>query len=245
MRAQGPVPRAGVLQQRREGADPKASWRDNAMRSLRTAVLVAAALVAGSAEARVSIDPYVSIKSTKSVKPQKADKTKEDETVKQRKEAGLRATVKFFRLFGIQASAGQSTLTTTEKTQNVTDEYGEIDYDSDLNMSTDTPDTLVKITEVQRNAKLSVVLDPSFWIFILRAKAGVTATQRIVTVEETDKDPTTATFGPTYKPHSGFGLGVRFSPKIYAMAEYNMFHYKFPELEPFEREVAVSFSVEL
>lgn len=215
------------------------------MRKLAQILGLLLAFGAAPAMAGVSIDPYVSIKSTKSVKPQKADKTKEDETVKQRKEAGLRATLKFYRLFGIQASAGQSTLKTTEKTQNVTDEYGEIDYNSDLNMSTDTPDTLVTITEVQRNAKLSVVLDPSFWIFILRAKAGVTATQRIVTVEEADKDPTTVTTGPTYKPHSGFGFGVRFTPKIYAMAEYNMFHYKFPELEPFEREVAVSFSVEM
>lgn len=203
-------------------------------------VMTATPVMAG-----VSIDPYVSIKSTKSVKPQKGDKTKESETVKQRQEAGLRGTLKFFRLLGIQASAGQSKLTTTSKTQDAKDEYGEIDYEQDLNMSTDNPDSEIKITETQRVAKLSVVLDPGFWIFILRAKAGVTATQRILEVEETDKEPTTEVFGPTYKPHSALGFGVRFTRKIYAMAEYSMYHYAFPEVEPFEREVSVSFSVEI
>jgi hypothetical protein len=197
------------------------------------------------AEAGIQIAPYVSIKSTKSVKPNQKNKSEEKETIKQRQEGGLRFGLSFWRLFSFQLSAGQSTLTTTEKTSVAKDEYGEIDYEKDLNMSTDNPDNELKLTETQRNAKASLVIDPSFWIFMLRAKAGVTATQRILEAQETGKDKTTLTTGPTYKPHSGFGFGVRLTPKMYFMAEYNMFHYKFPEIEPFEREVAVTYSVEL
>jgi hypothetical protein len=199
---------------------------------------------APTASAGITISPYVSIRSTKSVKPQK-DKSKEGETIKQRQEGGIRGSLTFYRLLGISLSAGQSKLTTTEKVMDAKDEYGEIDYEKDLNMSTDNPENEIKITETQRNARLTVSIDPGFWIFILRAKAGVVATQRIIDVEQTGLPKTTETFGPTYKPTSGFGFGVRFTPRIYAMAEYNMYHYKFPEPEPFEREVAVSFAVEL
>lgn len=208
------------------------------------AAAIALFLAAPVAEAGITVAPYVSIKSTKSIKAQKSKGT-ETETVKQRKEAGFRGSLTFFRLLSLQLSAGQNKLTTTEKTQDAKDEYGEIDYSHDLNMSTDTPDTEIKITETQRNAKFSVVLDPGFWIFILRAKAGVTATQRILETEVTGQEKVTVTKGPTYKPHSGFGFGVRFTPQMYAMAEYNFFHYKFPEIQPFEREVAVSFAVSL
>ncbi len=197
---------------------------------------------AGVAEAGVTVGPYVSIKSTKSVKPNKKNAT-ETEKVKQRQEAGLRAGVSFFRLFSLQLSAGQSTVTTTEKTQTAKDEYGEIDYETDLNMSTEDPASEIKIIETQRNAKISVVVDPSFSIFILRAKAGVTATQRILETEVTGAEKVTKTFGPTYKPHSGFGAGVRLGASMYFIAEYNMLHYKFPEIEPFEREVAVTYGV--
>lgn len=202
-------------------------------------------MFSSAAQAGVTISPYVSIKSTKSVKPQKKDKTKETESVKQRQEAGIRGSVSFWRLFSLTAGVGQSKLTTTEKVQDAKDEYGEIDYEKDLNMSTENPEQNLKITETQRNAKLTVAIDPGFWIFILRAKAGVTAQQRILETEQEGSEPTTLTFGPTYKPHSGFGLGVRFSRSMYAMAEYTFNHYKFPEIEPFEREATISFSISL
>jgi len=197
------------------------------------------------AQAGVTISPYVSIKSTKSVKPQKKDKSKETETIKQRQEAGIRGSLKFWRLFSLSAGVGQSKLTTTEKVQNAKDEYAEIDYEKDLNMSTENPEQEMKVTETQRNAKITVAIDPGFWIFILRAKAGVTAQQRILEAEQDGSDPTSLTFGPTYKPHSGFGFGIRFSRTMYAMAEYSFNHYKFPEIEPFEREATISFSISL
>lgn len=203
-----------------------------------------ALLGAQPAQGRVQLSPYVSIRSTSSIKPQTNDKSKETATSKQRQEAGLRGAISFWRLFSLQASVGQSKLTTTSKVQDAKDEYGEIDFAEDMSVSGDNPDNDLKVTETQRNARLSLAIDPGFWIFIVRAKAGVTATQRIIDTEETGKDPVNKTFGPTYKPHAGAGLGLRFSPKFYVMAEYNTFHYAFPKIEPFEREVAMSFAID-
>lgn len=195
--------------------------------------------------AGISIGPYASIKSTKSVKPGQKNKQTETETIKQRNEAGLRASVGFFRLMKLQLSVGQSKLTTTEKTSLVKDEYGDIDYEKDMNMKTDNPDNEIKITETQNIGQTSLIIDPSFSIFILRAKAGVTAQQRIIETEQVGEEKQKLTFGPTYKPHSGVGAGVRLGGRAYFIAEYNFYHYKFPEIEPFERELNVSFGLSL
>lgn len=203
-------------------------------------------LVSSQAWARVTISPYVSIKSTKSVTPGKKDSSTENETIKQRQEYGIQASVSFWKLFKTQLSVGQSQLTTTSKVSEVKDEYGKIDFAQDLNMDTDQPDNEVKIKETQRVGKFSLMLDPSFSIFILRFKVGVTAMQRIIEKEEMGAEPSSITVGPKYNPHSGFGAGIRFSPRMYFMAEYNFFHYNYPtQIEPFERELAVSYNVSI
>src|SRR4051812_46744453 len=92
--------------------------------SMTPALLGLGLFLAPTAQAGITVAPYVSIKSTKSVKQDKKDKTQENETIKQRKEAGLRAGISFWRLFSLQVSAGQNTLTTTEKTSVAKDEYG-------------------------------------------------------------------------------------------------------------------------
>lgn len=209
--------------------------------------------VSSVAFAKISIAPYASVKSTKTKRKNKEDPTKEDEVVKQRNEGGVRAVLGLGRLFKVQASVGQSKLTTTQKTDEVKDEYGEIDFKADTNMDTSNPLNEAKITETQNNAKATLIFDPSFWIFFVRAKAGVTAVQRLVDTEITSFDaagaPTTTktqlTVGPRYGAHSGVGLGVKFSSSFYAVAEYGFEHYRFPEVEPFERELTVSFAVSL
>jgi len=203
-------------------------------------------LVSSGAWAKVTISPYVSIKSTKSVTPGKKDSSTENETIKQRQEYGIQASVSFWRLFKTQLSVGQSRQTSTSKVSEVKDEYGKIDFATDLNMDTDQPDNEVKLTETQRVGKFSLMLDPSFSIFILRFKVGVTAMQRIIEKEEMGVEPSSITVGPKYNPHSGFGAGIRFSPRMFFMAEYNFFHYNYPtQIEPFERELAVSYNVSI
>ncbi len=204
------------------------------------------ALMSQSAEARISIAPYYSIKSTKSVNPAKKGETIENEKVNQREEFGLRANIRFWRLLKFQLSVGQSNNTKTEKAVAVEDEYGEIDFQQDLNISVDDPDKDISIKETQNVGKMSFVFDPSFSIFIARFKLGITARQRIITKEEQGLDPVTITEGPTYNPHSGFGAGIRFSPRMYFMIEYEFLHYKYPpDIEPFERTLTASYSVSI
>jgi hypothetical protein len=203
-------------------------------------------LVNTDAWAKLTISPYASIRSTKSVTPGKKDKSTENETIKQKQEYGISASLSFWRLFKTQLSVGQSKTTTTSKVSEVKDEYGKIDLSSDLNMNTDQPDNEVKLTETQRLGRFSLLIDPSFSIFILRFKVGVTAMQRIIDKEETGAASSSITVGPKYNPHSGLGAGIRFSSSMYFMAEYNFFHYSYPsKVEPFERELAVSYNVSI
>ncbi len=198
--------------------------------------------LASQASAGVEFAPYASISSTKSITPGKKDS--ENETIKQRQEYGLRGSISFWRIFKTQLSIGQSKMTTTSKVSQAVDEYGKIDYQKDLDMDVSNPDNQVKIIETQRTGKFSLILDPSFSIFIARFKLGITARQRIIEKEEIGRPNTSTTEGPVYNPHSGVGLGVRFGPKMYFMAEYEFYHYKYPtQIEPFERSLTVSYNV--
>jgi hypothetical protein len=211
---------------------------------------VAGVFLSGSAYAGISIEPFASVSSTKTIQPDKAGKKNatggsatETETIKQRTTYGVRGSVGFFRIMKFQLGVGTNELATTSKTSEAVDDYGEIDFEKDLSMDTSTPDKEVKITETQNKATATLAVDPGFWIFILRAKAGVVATQRKL-VKESEGDPTVRYTSPiTYKPTCGGGAGIRLGPKMFFMAEYNLFLYKFPEKSPFEREVTVSYGI--
>jgi hypothetical protein len=209
-------------------------------------------VVTTSAMARISIEPFASVSSTKEIKPDKAGSKNasggsatETETVKQRTTYGIRGSIGFFRIMKFQLGVGTNELTTTSKTSQAVDEYGEIDFEKDLDMDTSDPEKEVKITETQNKATATLALDPSFWIFMLRAKAGVVATQRKFSKESEGIAPVKYTSPIKYKPICGAGAGLKLGPKMFFMAEYNLFLYKFPEKQPFEREVVVSYGVSL
>jgi hypothetical protein len=195
--------------------------------------------------AGISIEPYVSVSSKKAIKPAKAGSTTADETVTQRTTYGIRGSVSFWRLMKFQLAVGQNKLDTTTKTSEVVDEFEEIDFEKDLNMDTSDQDADVKTSEIQRKASAAFVLDPSFWIFIMRLKAGVQATQRLMTLQQGENPEESYESPITYKPVASVGLGVRLGRSMYAMAEYGAFFYKFPETEPFEREVTISYGISL
>jgi hypothetical protein len=143
---------------------------------------------------------------------------------------------------GLQLSVGQNKLDETRKTSQVVDEFDEINFEKDLNMDVSDQDAEVKTSEIQRKARVSLVFDPSFWIFITRLKAGVQAQQRLMTLEQNGTKESYT--GPiTYDPVASLGFGVRLGRRMYAMAEYGAVFYKFPETEPFEREVTVSYGI--
>jgi len=197
------------------------------------------------AQAKITVAPFASVSSTKQIKPDKANNKKENATLKQRTTYGLRAGISFWRILSVQAQVGTGKLTTTEKTQDAVDQYDDIDYEKDLEMDTSDPEAEVKTTDTQNMARLGIAFDPGFWIFILRAQAGAQATQRTVEMEQADGEMSKTEEPIKYKPYAGAGAGVRLGPRMFFIAEYNIFMYKFPETAPFEREVTVSFGASI
>ncbi len=214
------------------------------MGAVRLMGILALVALASPALAGLSISPFVSISSTKSVQPNRKEST-EKETIKQRQTVGLRAALSFWSLMRTELSVGQNALTTTEKVSEITDEYGEIDFEKDADLATDNPDNEVKIIETQRRARFSFIFDPGFWIFIARAKVGVEARQRLLKVEEIGKAPVELTPSPSYSPLASVGFGVKLGYGTFAMMEYGFLYYKFPKTDVFERELSVSYGISL
>ena len=195
-------------------------------------------------QAGILFEPYFSIKSTKSITPKRSSGT-ETETVKNREEKGIKAGLSFYRIFRLQASVGQSFLSTTSTTSEIKDDYDEIDFSSEINLNPSSTDqTLVK-KEFDNRASLSLLLDSSFSIFIARFKAGVTARQRSIKVTNNNIEVLNKNPAISYKPLASAGLGFRFSYRMYAILEYGFYLYKFPEQTPFERDLTlnVGFSI--
>lgn len=197
-----------------------------------------------SAKAGVGLEPYVSISEKKTIKSNRETGTQEEKIV-QRQEYGIKGYVSFWRLFKLQLSLGQSEVSTTQSETEIVDEYGEIDFAEDADLSGQTEGVDNTLIEGQKKGKFSLVIDPSFSIFIMRAFAGVTAIQRTVEVQQEGVTLDKVVPEPTYKPHMGAGLGVRLSRKMYAIAEYEFYLYSFPEMEPFERSVSISYGISI
>ena len=219
---------------------------------VRCTLATALAMLPLTAQARISVEPFASVSSTKQIKTDKAGKNSsnttastETEIVKQRTTYGIRGSLSIFSLLKLQLGVGTNQLTTTSKTSQAVDDYGEIDFNKDLNMDTSTPDKEVKVTETQKKGTATLVIDPSFSIFILRGKAGVVATQRGVKKEEVGASTVNIVTPIKYKPTLGAGAGIKFGPQMYFVTEYSFFLYKFPEKSPFEREVTVSFGLSI
>ncbi len=212
-------------------------------------LIVSGLTFASPSQAGITFEPFASTSSTKQIKPDKIGKTSgsatETETIKQRTTYGLRASIGFLKILKFQLGIGTNKLTTTSKTSQAVDEYGEVDFASDLDMDTSNPDKEVTITEVQKKGTATLVIDPSFSVFLLRAKAGMVATQREFTKAAVGEPTVTEKTPVTYKPTVGFGAGIKLSPKMYFMAEYSLFLYKYPEKTPFEREVTVSYGLSI
>lgn len=192
---------------------------------------------------RFSFTPYVSMKSKTVKKKDKNDPTKEVATTRTRTEYGFKAGLRFMSIMKLSLGVGQSSLTKKEEVSELKDEYGEIDFNQDLGTSNHAPTDEITMTETRRNAKLTLSVLPKLGPFIVKAGAGVTAKQRIIASEINGIQQPTLTKGPTYKPHSVVGAGFRIDSKKHMMLEYEMYHYKFPELEPFERAVTLSVTV--
>jgi len=199
-------------------------------------------LMSVSAYGGLFVEPYVNIASTKSLKTNKANAS-ETEKTSERREAGVKAGLKLGKLFSLYLAGGQSTQITTSSEEQIVDQFAEIDFAKDLNMRTAGKET--KIIETQNKAKFGVDIHPSFSIFILRAAVGVSATQRLLKAYEDNILLKEIRPEPSYKPFAGAGLGIKFGPTMYALAQYNFNFYMYPKAAPFEREVSISYGLSL
>lgn len=215
------------------------------MRNL-LAILCALALAgeasAAAKDTRFSVSPYASMKTKKVKQKDRNDPTKEVTKTRTRTEVGVRGSLRFLKILKASVSVGRNSLTKEEQVSELKDEYGEIDFNEDLGTSNHSATDTVKTTENQINAKLTLAVVPKFGPFSVKAGAGVTGRLREVTSEINGVAQPKITKGPTYKPHSVIGAGFRPTPKISVMLEYELYHYKFPEIEPFERSVSLSVS---
>lgn len=216
------------------------------MRNL-LAILCALALAgeasAAGSDTKFTVSPYFSMKTKKTKQKDRTDPTKEVTKTRTRTEFGLRGSVRFLKILKASVSVGQNSLAKEEEVSELKDEYGEIDFNEDLGTSDRAPTDIVKTTEKQTNAKLTLAVVPKFGPFIVKAGAGVTGRLREITSEINGEAQPKITKGPTYKPHSVVGAGFKAGPKMSVMLEYELYHYKFPEIEPFERSVSLSINV--
>jgi len=203
-------------------------------------------LAAGVAQAQFVITPYASIKSNKTIVPDLENEGQEEERIDERQEFGLRASLGIGSFFSFQLGLGQSKSKITEKAALIKDTYDKIDLQEELNVSTDDPNKDIRITETQNVGSASLVFDPSFSVFVFRFKLGITALQRIFVKDEVGLPTERLEDGPTYLPHSGVGIGIEVTSGMYFMVEYEFLHYNYPpSAEPFERQLTVSYSMEI
>jgi hypothetical protein len=212
------------------------------------AVIAGVILSSSTAYGRIYFSPFVSVSSNKNIDASKVGQTSssssETAVTSQRTTYGLKAGLSFWRIFRFQTSIGRSQLEKTVKTQYAVDDFEQIDFEQDLNMSTSDPDADVTTKEVMDKLRVSVVVDPGFWIFLMRAKMGVQASRRSISLSQ--NGVTTETLPPiTYNPIAGAGLGVKLGRTMKAMIEYDFNFYKYPELKPLEREVSISYTIAL
>jgi hypothetical protein len=150
-----------------------------------------------------------------------------------------------WRLLKLEGSVGQSVMENTFESQAAVDDFGSIDYEADANIDTSDGAPPVKTTETMRQGRAGIALDPSFSIFILRGKAGVQGTQRLMKVAQDGVTTEDIEEPITYKPYAGYGGGIKLNSRTFFLMEYTFFLYKYPEIEPFIREVSVSFGVSI
>lgn len=196
-----------------------------------------------AASSNISFGPYFSMKSKTVKKKDRNNPGQETTKTITRTEYGVRGSLRFLSIMKASLAVGQNSVKKEELVSELSDEYGEIDFEQDLGTSNHSPSDQVIMTETQRNAKVTLAAYPKVGPIILKAGAGVTARMRIIDSEINGEKQPTITKGPTYKPHSTVGAGFKFSPKNSVMLEYEFYHFAFPEIEPFERSVTLSVNV--
>lgn len=222
------------------------------MRSKGIAVTLAGLAILGTGgrafgAGRLSVGPYASVTSSKSIKAKKPGSEASEEVTTQRTTYGLRADIRLSKFFSLTGQAGVNKVDRTKKLVAMRDEYGDIDFQSDLNVSPGDQNATFRYQEEQRLGQAKLVLRPLYTSFLwLNVGAGVQARQRLIT--STDKATgvsTKTTDKIRYQALASAGLGYKILRAFTGKIEYTFYFTKFPKTQPHEQEVAVNFGVEI
>jgi hypothetical protein len=179
------------------------------------------------AASRFTVGPFASVSSTKSIKPT-ADKESSEEVVTQRTTYGLRIGVGLSRFFGLDIKGGVNEVDRTKKAVAMRDEFGDIDFQKDANVNPDDQNATYRYQESQKVGTAKLVFSPRLFSFV-----WLNGTKQVI------DDPI------RYHAIGSAGLGFRLLRAFTGSIEYSFYFLKFPELEPHEQEVAVSFGVSI
>jgi hypothetical protein len=202
------------------------------------------ALAAGA----LSIGPYASVSSSKAIKPKVKEANTAEETTTQRTTYGVKVDLRLSKLFTLGVNVGTNKVDTTKKASAMRDEFGEIDYEKDLNVDPNNQGGEYRYQEEQRLGTAQLIINPALWpgkIWI-KAGAGVRARQRLLSIEDTATDKSEKlTDKIRYHALATAGLQLRLLRAISAGIEYKFYFIKAPELEPHEQEALVTFGLQI
>ncbi len=212
-------------------------------------------MLPGIAEAKkfgggpLTVGPYASVSSTKAIKPKAGkDASSADETVTQRTTYGVKVDLRLGRFFYLSVNGGQNEVDTTKKAVAMRDEYGDIDFSTDLNVDANSQSATYHYRETQRLASAQLVLAPALVQGVLWGKlgAGARARERLISVADEIAQVTTSKKDPLrWSAMATAGVNFRLFGAITAGAEYKFYFLKFPKTEPHEQEALVTFGLSI
>jgi hypothetical protein len=204
----------------------------------------------------LTVAPFASVSSTKAIAPDKvkmsssgtSSSSAATETVTQRVTYGLKLDLRLGKLLVFSANGGVNKVDTTKKSVAMRDEYGDIDFATDANVSVADPEASYRYQEEQRVASAQLTIAPQLVRRLLWMKigAGVRARQRLISITDavagTSKDITDPI---RYSPLAVAGFGTKLLGAMSASIEYKFYFPKFPKTEPHEQEVLVSMGISI
>ncbi len=218
-------------------------------RVMQPALVLALLFVSGGSEiaeaaSRFSVGPYASVSSTKEIKP---GEESSEESVTQRTTYGLRVGIGLMRFLSLDVKVGVNEVDQTKKSVALRDEFDEINFEEDANVDTNDPDAEYRYQESQKLGVAKFVFRPRLFRMVwLNLGAGVRARKRDLTITE-KPNGTKETIDDPIKFHAvaAAGVGFRLLGSFTGSIDYDFYFIKFPETEPHEQEVTVSFGVEI
>lgn len=197
------------------------------------------------AYSRFSIGPYASVSSTKIISP--GDEGSSNEVATTRTTYGLRISIGLMRWLSFDAQGGINEVDRTRKAVAMRDEFEDIDFEEDANVDTSDPEAEYRYQEKQTLGVAKFMFSPRFFNVVWgQFGAGVRVRQREIKIDDMAAGTSESIKDP-FRYHAVASAGIRFRllRSFTGSILYDFYFLQFPELEPHEQEVSVSFGVSI